>query len=60
MESLKDRMVRTYLRIREAGKGQGYTEYVILLGLIAIVAYEAVDLLGDNVERAMRHVGNSV
>ncbi len=60
MERLKDRIVGTYLRIREARKGQGYTEYVILLALIAIAAYAAVKALGANVSTAMNNVAGSV
>jgi Flp pilus assembly pilin Flp len=60
MDRLKKRILSTYLRVRETGKGQGYTEYVILLALIAIVAYAAVKLLGSNVSSAMSSVGGSV
>ncbi len=60
MERLKDRIVGRYLRIREARKGQGYTEYVILLALIAIAAYLAVKALGNNVSTAFNNVAGSV
>ena len=60
MDRLKDRIVGTYLRLREKRKGQGYTEYIILLALIAIAAYGAVKLLGSNVSTAMNSVGGSV
>jgi Flp pilus assembly pilin Flp len=46
------------VRLRE--QGQGYTEYTILLALIAIAAYAAVQLLGTNVSKAMSGVAGSV
>jgi Flp pilus assembly pilin Flp len=60
MDRLKSRILGTYLRVRETGKGQGYTEYVVLLALIAIVAYVAVRTLGQNVSTAMNSVGGSI
>jgi Flp pilus assembly pilin Flp len=60
MDRLKNRILGAYLRVRETGKGQGYTEYAILLALIAIVAYVAVQALGNNISKAMSSVGNSV
>jgi Flp pilus assembly pilin Flp len=60
MERLKDRIVGTWVRMREPKEGQGYTEYIILLALIAIAAYAAVKFLGTNVSQAMTNVGASV
>jgi Flp pilus assembly pilin Flp len=60
MERLKDRIVGTWVRMREPKEGQGYTEYIILLALIAIAAYAAVKFLGTNVSTAMTAVGASV
>jgi Flp pilus assembly pilin Flp len=60
MERLKDRIAGTYLRIREAGKGQGYTEYVILVALIAIAAYAAVKALGVNISTVYNNLSGSV
>ena len=60
MELLKNRVLKAFVRIREAREGQGYTEYVILLALIAVAAYGAVKLLGNNVSTAMNGVAGSV
>jgi Flp pilus assembly pilin Flp len=60
MERLKNRIAGTYLRIREDRKGQGYTEYVILLALIALVAYAAVKALGVNISTVYTNVSGSV
>ncbi len=58
METLQSQVLESYVRVRE--KAQGYTEYTILLALIAIAAYAAVKLLGTNVSTAMNGVAGSV
>jgi Flp pilus assembly pilin Flp len=60
MDRLKDRITGVWLRLSERKEGQGYTEYVILLALIAIGAYLAVQHLGTNVSTAMQSVASSV
>jgi hypothetical protein len=47
-------------RSRPVNRAQGYTEYVILVALIAIAAYAAVQLFGSNVSTAMSNVAGSV
>ncbi len=47
-------------RPRPANRAQGYTEYVIMVALIAIAAYAAVQLFGSNVSTAMSNVAGSV
>lgn len=58
METFEGQVLKNYLRLRE--KAQGYTEYTILLALIAIAAYAAVKLVGTNVSTAMNSVAGSV
>lgn len=58
MKTLRNQVLGSYVRVREMG--QGYTEYTILLALIAIAAYAAVKLLGTNVSTAMNGVAGSV
>ncbi len=58
MKSLNNRVLSAWVRLPE--QGQGYTEYTILLALIAIAAYAAVKLLGSNVSTAMSGVAGSV
>ncbi len=58
MGALRNQILGNYVRLRE--KGQGYTEYTILLALIAIAAYAAVKLVGTNVSTAMNSVAGSV
>jgi len=60
METVKNRVLKAFVWARELKEGQGYTEYLILLALIAIAAYGAVQLLGNNVSKAMSSVAGSV
>jgi Flp pilus assembly pilin Flp len=60
METLRNRVLKAFVRVSEAREGQGYTEYLILLALIAIAAYAAVKTLGTNVSTAMNSVAGSV
>jgi len=60
MAALRDRVLRVFTQARQVTEGQGYTEYLILIALIAIAAYAAVQLLGQNVSTAMSTVGGSV
>ncbi len=52
MQSIKNRATAIYLALSTKW-GQGYTEYVILLGLIALVAYAAVQTLGSQISNGL-------
>lgn len=60
MKSCQEMGVGSYVRLVEGSRAQGYTEYTILLALIAIAAYAAVQLLGTNVSTAINGVAGSV
>lgn len=40
---------------RASERGQGLTEYIVLLGLIALVAYAVVKTLGADVQNAFNN-----
>ena len=58
--TIKQRATAAFMRLRSRREAQGYTEYVILVTLIAIAAYAAVQLMGTNVSTAMNSVAGSV
>jgi Flp pilus assembly pilin Flp len=60
MKPFQETGLRAYVRLFENSRAQGYTEYTILLALIAIAAYAAVQLLGTNVSTAINGVAGSV
>ena len=61
MQMVMNRVLKAFVWApRGLKEGQGYTEYLILLALIAIAAYGAVQLLGNNVSKAMSSVAASV
>jgi len=59
--AIKDRALAAYLNVLNKTQAQGYTEYVILLGLIALVVYAAVQTLGNEISNDLfAHVSPSV
>src|SRR5690349_19470925 len=47
--SIKQSARAAFVRLATRREAQGYTEYVVLVALIAIAAYAAVQLMGTNV-----------
>ncbi|GEM_PF-3428957 len=47
MLNINSRATRLYVLYSNSEQAQSYTEYVILLGLIALVAYSAVKFFGS-------------
>jgi Flp pilus assembly pilin Flp len=45
-------MIKRFLKNRNNRKGQGMTEYVLIVFLIAILAYAAVELFGGKIKTA--------
>jgi hypothetical protein len=60
MRKIINRSFEICVACRNSKLGQGYTEYVILLALIALVAYAAVQLIGSNVSSAFSSAAPSV
>ncbi len=50
-------MFKKFLKNRKA---QGMTEYVLIIFLIAILAYAAVQLFGGKIKNAFTKAGNEV
>ncbi len=57
-ESMRDRLGLLLLRLSLESKGQGLTEYALILALIAIVAIAALTLLGGRVTSALSTTAN--
>jgi hypothetical protein len=53
MLTIYDRMTALYIGYHNSEKAQGYTEYVILLALIALVAYSAVKFFGSQLSTGL-------
>ncbi len=49
MRTIKTRALAIYVSWLNNRQAQGYTEYIILIGLIAIAAYLAVQTLGNEI-----------
>ncbi len=55
---MRDRLGLLLLRLSLESKGQGLTEYALILALIAIVAIAALTLLGGRVTSALSTTAN--
>jgi Flp pilus assembly pilin Flp len=53
MQSINDRATGLYVAYRNSEKAQGYTEYIILLALIALVAYSSVKFFGTQISTGL-------
>jgi pilus assembly protein Flp/PilA len=53
-------MKLAFARLLDEDRGQGLTEYALILALIAVVAILALTFLGGAVSNALSTVGNSV
>jgi len=59
VENIRRRILGAYLRIVEVD-GQGYTEYALILALIAVAAITALTTLGGNIKTALNNVAGQV
>ena len=48
------------MRIRKNNKGQGLVEYILIVGLIALLVYVAVQTLGTNVKSGFNKAADKV
>jgi len=55
---MRDRLGLLLLRLSLESKGQGLTEYALILALIAIVAIAALTLLGGRVTSVLSTTAN--
>jgi pilus assembly protein Flp/PilA len=46
---MRERLTRFFRRLRRDQRGQGMTEYIIIVALIAIAAIGVVTIFGDNI-----------
>jgi Flp pilus assembly pilin Flp len=53
MLTICNRVTALYVGYRNSERAQGYTEYVILLALIALVAYSAVKFFGNQLTNGL-------
>ncbi len=53
MLSIRNRVTALYVAYRNSRKAQGYTEYIILLALIALVAYSSVKFFGNQISTGL-------
>ncbi len=60
MEWLKTRLLSAYLRTREGAHGQGFVEYLMIVGLVAIGMTAALIAFRNQISTALSTVGVGV
>ena len=60
MERLKDRVLRSYVRVRENQEGQGFVEYIMIVGLVGIALTAALIAFRGQISSALSTVGAGV
>jgi Flp pilus assembly pilin Flp len=60
MKRLTSRILRIVTQVREADRGQGYTEYALIIASIAIVAIVALQALGTSISAAFNSLAGQV
>ncbi len=60
MERLKTRLLSAYLRTREGAQGQGFVEYLMIVGLVAIGMTAALIAFRNQISTALSTVGVGV
>ncbi len=57
---LKHHVVRLYCKVREANEGQGYVEYLFIIGFVALAAALGLAALGLNINAAFNTLAGQV
>ena len=57
---LKHHVVRLCLKVREASEGQGYVEYLFIIGFVAVAAAVGLGVLGTNINAAFNALAGQV
>ena len=60
MKTLTSRILKIATQVREADRGQGYTEYALIIASIGIAAIVALQLLGTNISGAFNSLAGQV
>ena len=60
MDQLKSRLLSAYVRAREGQKGQGFVEYMMIIGLVALGLAAALIAFRNQLSNALSSVGAGV
>ena len=60
MEKFKTRLLSAYLRTREGAEGQGFVEYIMIIGLVALGLVLALVTFRGQISNALSAVGAGV
>jgi Flp pilus assembly pilin Flp len=57
---MKETLTRIFVKVREYRKGQTMTEYALILAAVAIVAYIAYEIMGQDIGKLVNNIDNSL
>ena len=60
MEQLKSRLLSAYVRTREGRKGQGFVEYILIIGLVGLGLSAALIAFRQQLSTALSTIGGGI
>jgi len=60
MERLKNRVLKTYVALRDASEGQGYVEYILIIAFVGLAVIAGLTLFAGGVNSALSQLGGQV
>jgi Flp pilus assembly pilin Flp len=60
MANLKNRALRSYVNLREASRGQGYVEYILIIAFVGLAVTAALTAFSGKISDALSAIGGSL
>ena len=60
METLKNRLLGTYLKVRESQEGQGYVEYLLIIVFIGLAVTAGLIALAGGINNGLSGIAGKV
>ena len=60
MQTLRNRLLGTYLKVRESREGQGYVEYLLIIVFIGLAVTAGLIALAGGINTALNGVAGKV
>jgi Flp pilus assembly pilin Flp len=60
MEALSGRILEFSVRARQAGKGQGYVEYILIIAFVGLAVIGALKLFSGQISEALNTIGTGL
>ena len=60
METIKSWVLGRFVQVREASQGQGYVEYILIIGLVGLVTTTALIAFQGQIATALSNIGTKL